>query len=79
MQFVSFCLGCSDQSCVCLPTCTYHKEWQLFIYQKWIIRYKIKRACTLIRIFITHNNNDNYHALSQDCPPNHSEIRCEYP
>ena len=27
-------------------------QWEIFIYQKRIIRYTVKRACALIRIFI---------------------------
>ena len=32
--------------------CRLSNQWQLFIYQKRIIRYTVKRACALIRIFI---------------------------
>ena len=34
-----------------------YKQWQLFIYQKRIIRYTVKRACALIRILTAQLNN----------------------
>ena len=42
------------------------RQWQLFIYQKRIIRYTVKRACALIRIFITHKTmafTARYHGI----------------